>query len=123
MFLMRQFLVGIPRELSDAARVFGAGEFQTFWRVILPLSSPAVAVVAIFAAVSAWNEFLLPLLYLHEESKYPLAVGLAFFTSEHDVSYNLLMAAATLVVLPVVAVFVIAQRYFVEGVTVGGVKG
>jgi multiple sugar transport system permease protein len=122
-FLMRQFMMGIPRELSDAARVDGASEFQTFWRVILPLTRPAVAVVAIFAAVAAWNEFLLPLLYLHEESKYPLAIGLAFYTSEHDVAYNLLMAAATLVVLPVVAVFLLAQRVFVEGISVGGVKG
>jgi multiple sugar transport system permease protein len=122
-FLMRQFMLGIPRELSDAAKVDGASEFQTFWRVILPLTKPAVTVVAIFAAVAAWNEFLLPLLYLHEQSKYPLAVGLAFFTSEHDVSYNLLMAAATLVVLPVVIGFLFAQRFFIEGVTVGGVKG
>jgi multiple sugar transport system permease protein len=122
-FLMRQFMLSIPRELSDAARVDGATEFQTFWKVILPLTRPAVTVVGIFAAVAAWNEFLLPLLYLHEQSKYPLAVGLAFFTSEHDVSYNLLMAAATLVVLPVVAVFLLAQRFFIEGVTAGGVKG
>ena len=80
-------------------------------------------VVAIFAAVGAWNEFLLPLLYLQENSKYPLAVGLAFFTSEHDVAYNLLMAASVLVVLPVVVIFILGQRYFVEGITVGGVKG
>jgi len=122
-FLMRQFMLGIPRELSDAAKVDGASEFQTFWRVILPLTSPAITVVLIFAAVAAWNEFLLPLLYLHEQSKYPLAVGLAFFTSEHDVAYNLLMAASTLVVLPVVIIFLFTQRFFVEGISVGGVKG
>jgi multiple sugar transport system permease protein len=122
-FLMRQFMMGIPKELSDAARVDGAGEFQTFWKVILPLTRPAVTVVAILAAVAAWNEFLLPLLYLQDESKYPLAVGLAFFTSQHDVAYNLLMAASTLVVLPVVVIFVLGQRFFIEGITVGGVKG
>src|SRR3954469_9333273 len=122
-FLMRQFMLGIPKELSDAARVDGASEIQTFWKVILPLTKPAVVVVAIFAAVGAWNEFLLPLLYLQDNSKYPLAVGLAFFTSEHDVAYNLLMAAAVLVVLPVVVLFFLGQRYFVEGITVGGVKG
>ncbi len=122
-FLIRQFMLSIPHELSDAARVDGASEFQAFWKVILPLTKPAVTVVAIFAAVGAWNEFLLPLLYLHDQSKYPLAVGLAFFTGEHDVSYNLLMAATTLVVLPVVVIFIVAQRFFVEGVTVGGVKG
>lgn len=122
-FLMRQFMLTIPHELTDAAKVDGASEFQVFRLVILPLTRPAITVVAIFAAVYAWNEFLLPLLYLHEQSKYPLAVGLAFFTSEHDVAYNLLMAASTLVVLPVVIVFLFAQRFFVEGVTLGGVKG
>jgi len=122
-FLMRQFMLGIPRELSDAARVDGAGEIATFWKVILPLAKPAVVVVAIFSAVGAWNEFLLPLLYLQDSSKYPLAVGLAFYTSQHDVAYNLLMAASTLVVLPIIIVFIFAQRFFVEGITVGGVKG
>jgi multiple sugar transport system permease protein len=122
-FLMRQFMLGIPKELSDAARVDGANEIQTFWRVILPLTKPAIVVVATFAAVGAWNEFLLPLLYLQDDQKYPLAVGLAFYTSQHDVAYNLLMAAATLVVLPVVVIFLFAQRFFVEGITVGGVKG
>jgi multiple sugar transport system permease protein len=122
-FLMRQFMMGIPRELTDAAKVDGASELQTFWKVILPLTQPAVMVVAILAAVAAWNEFLLPLLYLQEESKYPLAVGLAFFTSQHDVAYNLLMAASTLIVLPVIVLFLLAQRFFVEGITVGGVKG
>jgi multiple sugar transport system permease protein len=122
-FLMRQFMMGIPRELSDAARVDGASEIQTFWHVILPLTKPAVTVIAILAAVAAWNEFLLPLLYLQESDKYTLAIGLAFFTSEHDVAYNLLMAASTLIVLPVVVVFILAQRFFIEGITVGGVKG
>jgi multiple sugar transport system permease protein len=122
-FLMRQFMLGIPRELSDAARVDGASELRTFWNVILPLTKPAVVVVAILAAVAAWNEFLLPLLYLQENDKYPLAVGLVFFTSEHDVAYNLLMAASTLIVLPVVILFIFAQRFFIEGITVGGVKG
>ena len=122
-FLMRQFMLGIPRELSDAARVDGASEIQTFWKVIMPLTKPAIVVVAIFAAVAAWNEFLLPLLYLQENNKYPLAIGLAFFTSEHDVAYNLLMAASTLIVLPIVIVFILAQRFFIEGITVGGVKG
>jgi multiple sugar transport system permease protein len=122
-FLMRQFMLSIPRELSDAARVDGAGELQTFWHVILPLTRPAVTVVALFAAVAAWNDFLGPLLYLHDEKTYTLAVGLQFFRATHDVSFNLLMAASTLVVIPVVIVFVFAQRFFIEGITVGGVKG
>ncbi|TMD29917.1 MAG: carbohydrate ABC transporter permease [Chloroflexi bacterium] len=122
-FLMRQFMMGIPRELSDASRVDGASELQTFWHVILPLTKPAVVVVAILAAVAAWNEFLLPLLYLQSNEKYPLAVGLAFYTQEHDVLYNLLMAASTLIVLPIVVMFLLFQRFFIEGITVGGVKG
>jgi len=122
-FLMRQFMLGIPRELSDASRVDGASELQTFWHVILPLTKPAVVVVAILAAVAAWNEFLLPLLYLQSNEKYPLAVGLAFYTQEHDVLYNLLMAASTLIVLPIVVMFLLFQRFFIEGITVGGVKG
>jgi multiple sugar transport system permease protein len=122
-FLMRQFMLGIPRELSDAARVDGAGEWQTFWKVILPLTRPAVTVIALFAAVAAWNDFLGPLLYLHDEKTYTLAVGLQFFRSTHDVSYNLLMAASTLVVVPIIVLFILAQRFFIEGITVGGVKG
>jgi multiple sugar transport system permease protein len=122
-FLMRQFMLGIPRELSDAARVDGANELQAFWHVILPLTKPALVVVAIFAAVAAWNEFLLPLLYLVDNDKFPLAVGLATFQTEHDVAFNLLMAASTLIVAPIVVLFLLAQRFFIEGITVGGVKG
>jgi multiple sugar transport system permease protein len=122
-FLLRQFMLGIPNELSDAARVDGANEFQIFYRVILPLTLPAVTVVAIFAAIGAWNEFLLPLIYVYDEEKYPLSIGLALFRSSHDVAFNLLMAAATLVVLPIVILFIFFQRFFIEGITVGGVKG
>jgi len=123
MFLIRQFLMGVPRELSDAARMDGAGEFSIFRLVILPLMRPAIAVVAIFAAVNAWNDFLTPLIYLSDESRYPLSIGLQFFKAEHTVSFTLLMAASTLVVLPVVVLFLVFQRFFVEGVTVGAIKG
>jgi multiple sugar transport system permease protein len=122
-FLIRQFMMQIPNEISDAARVDGAGEFQVFYRIILPLCKPAIAVVAIFAAVHAWNDFLGPLIYLQDESKYTLAIGLQFFRSLHDVEFSLLMAASTLIVLPIVAIFLLFQRFFVAGLTVGGVKG
>lgn len=122
-FLMRQFFLALPTEISEAARIDGANEFQTFLYVILPLARPAVAVVVIFAAVAAWGEFLAPLLYLQDETKYPLSIGLQFYRQEHDVAYNLLMAASTLIVIPVVALFIAFQRFFVEGVTVGSVKG
>jgi multiple sugar transport system permease protein len=123
MFLIRQFLMGIPKELSDAARMDGAGEGGIFASVILPLMKPAVAVVAIFAAVNAWNDFLSPLIYLHTELLYPLSIGLQFYKAEHNVAFNLLMAASTLVVLPVIALFLLFQRFFIEGVTVGAIKG
>lgn len=122
-FLMRQFLLGLPQELSDAAFIDGANELQIFRKIILPLMKPSIAVVAIFAGVNAWNDFLTPLLYLHEESLYPLSIGLQFFRSEHNVAYSLLMAASTLVVFPVIVIFLSFQRFFVEGATVGSLKG
>lgn len=121
-FLMRQFLLQIPAEISDAARLDGANELQIVYQVILPLAKPAIAVVAIFAAISAWNDFLGPLLYLQDESKYTLSIGLTFFRSQHDVQFNLLMAASSLVVLPVVIIFLAFQRSFIDGLTVGSIK-
>ena len=123
LFLVRQFLMGLPKELSDAATMDGASEFQVFLRVIIPLAKPAIAVVAIFAAVNAWNEFLTPLIYLSSEHTYPLAIGLQFFRQTHNVAFNLLMAASTMVVVPVIILFLLFQRFFVEGVTLGSVKG
>jgi multiple sugar transport system permease protein len=122
-FLMRQYFLGLPKEISEQARIDGANELRVFYRIILPLAKPAVAVVVIFAAVQAWGEFLTPLLFLQDESKYPLSIGLQFYRQEHDVAYNLLMAASTLIVLPVIAVFLAFQRFFIQGVTVGAVKG
>ncbi len=123
MFLIRQFLMGVPKELSDAARIDGANEFSIFRLIIVPIMRPAIAVVAIFAAVNAWNDFLTPLIYLSDETRYPLAIGLQFYRAEHSISFALLMAASTLVVLPVIVLFLIFQRFFVEGVTVGAIKG
>ena len=123
LFLLRQFLMGVSKDISDSARIDGAGEWLIFARIIMPLMKPALAVVAIFAAVGAWNDFLGPLIYLQTENRYPLSIGLQFFRSERDIAYSLLMAASTLVVLPVVAVFIAFQRCFVEGITVGAIKG
>lgn len=123
-FLMRQFMMQIPRDLSDAARMDGANEFQIFWQVILPLCKPALGVIAIFAGLHAWNDFLGPLLFLLKEDVYTLSIGLTFFqsTSTYDVRFNLLMAASTLIVLPVVLIFFIFQRAFVSGLTIGSLK-
>lgn len=122
-FLMRQFYLSLPNEISEAARIDGANEFQVFLHIIMPLAKPAIAAVVIFAAVQAWGEFLTPLLFLQDETKYPLSIGLQFYRQSHDVAYNLLMAASTLIVVPIVALFIAFQRFFIQGVTAGSVKG
>jgi multiple sugar transport system permease protein len=122
-FMIRQFLFSIPKEISDAGFIDGANEFQIFWRLIVPLMKPAVAVVAIFTALASWNDFMGPLIYIQNEELYPLSIGLQFFRTQHEVQYSMLMAASTLVALPVVVIFLCFQRFFVEGITIGAVKG
>lgn len=123
-FLLRQFFLQIPQEISDAARLDGASELRILFQVIMPQSWAALSAVSLFAALHAWNDFLGPLLYLQTPDKYTLSVGLTFFSSQstYDIKFNLLMAASTLVILPVVLLFLSFQRAFVEGVTVGGFK-
>ena len=118
-FLLRQFMLQIPTDLSEAARLDGANEFQIMYRVILPLTRPALVVVALLAGVGAWNDFLGPLIYLQNEKLYTLSLGLQFFKTMHGIQFNLLMAASCLVVLPVVVVFLFFQRFFLEGITLG----
>ncbi|MDR2535300.1 MAG: carbohydrate ABC transporter permease [Treponema sp.] len=122
-FMMRQYLMTIPKEISDAGFIDGATEFQIFYKLVLPLMKPVIAVVAIFTALGSWNDFLGPLIYLQNQKLYTLSIGLQFFRSQHEVEYTLLMAASTLVALPVVIIFLCFQRFFVEGITIGAVKG
>jgi multiple sugar transport system permease protein len=122
-FMMRQYLLSIPLEISDAGFIDGANELQIFLRLILPIMKPVIAVVAIFTALAAWSDFMGPLLYLQREELYPLSIGLQFFRSEHRIAYSQLMAASTLVALPVVIIFLCFQRFFVEGITIGAIKG
>jgi multiple sugar transport system permease protein len=122
-FMMRQYLMTIPKELSEAGFIDGANEFEIFVKLILPLMKPVIAVVAIFTALGAWNDFLGPLIYLQNQQMYTLSIGLQFFRSQHEVEYSLLMAASTLVALPVVVIFLCFQKFFVEGITIGAVKG
>jgi multiple sugar transport system permease protein len=123
-FLLRQFFMSIPQELSDAARVDGASEFQIMMKVIVPLAKPAIAAVALFNFLYNWNDFFGPLLYLGNEPRlWTLAIGLAQFRQLHQVEWNLMMAASVLFMLPVIVLFFLAQRVFVEGVTLTGVKG
>jgi ABC-type glycerol-3-phosphate transport system permease component len=121
-FLLRQFLMQIPPDLEDAARIDGANLGQILWYIMLPLARPAMATVAIFSFQFAWNDFLAPLIYLQDQSKYTLMLGLSFFRSSFQVNWAYLMAASLTVALPVIVLFFLAQREFIEGITLGGVK-
>jgi len=123
-FLLRQFFLTIPEELSDAARVDGASEFQIMTRVIVPLAKPAIAAVALFNFLYNWNDLFAPLLFVGTNQKlWTLTIALSEFTQRHGTEWNLTMAAAILFMLPVIVLFFLAQRVFVEGVTLTGVKG
>ena len=121
-FLLRQFFLTLPPELEDAARVDGANTLQTIWHIILPASRPAMATVAIFSFQATWNDFLPPLIYLHDQAKYTISLGLSFFRSTYDVRWGYLMAASLVTMLPVVIVFFLAQRLFIQGITLTGLK-
>jgi multiple sugar transport system permease protein len=122
-FLLRQFYMTIPRDYDEPAVVDGASYFQIFFRVILPLSRSAVIVVALFSFLGYWNDFFYPLIYLKSDSLFTLALGLQMFQGVYTSQWDLLMAASTVVVLPCVIVFLIGQKYFLEGISLSGVKG
>lgn len=123
-FLLRQFFRTIPKELSEAARIDGCSEFRIFLQIIIPLAKPAITVVALFQFLSTWNDFLGPLIYLTDQKDYTLALGLQFFQSQQGgTQWHYLMAASTLVVAPIILLFFLAQRVFIEGVSMSGLKG
>jgi multiple sugar transport system permease protein len=122
-FLLRQFYTTIPRELEDAARIDGASIPQIWARIMLPLVGPALAAVAIFTFRSTWNDFMGPLIYLNDPNLRTMALALWSFRQESGVEWNLLMAASTLMTIPMVVVFFCFQRYFTQGITLTGIKG
>lgn len=124
-FMLRQFMRGIPMELSEAAKIDGAGEFRTWWNIIMPLSKPGLATVAIFTFNGAWQSFMGPLLYLQSEPKYTIQLGLKQFEAAAGgaPAWHWLMAASLIVVLPVLVVYISFQQYFIEGVSFTGLKG
>ena len=122
-FLLRQFFLSIPYELDESAYIDGATPFQVYWRIILPLSKPALAVVGVFTFLGVWNDYLGPLIYLNDSDKYTLAMGLASFQGTYTAQWGYLMAAAAVVLLPIVILFAFAQKYFVEGIALTGLKG
>jgi multiple sugar transport system permease protein len=122
-FLMRQFMLDIPDELLDAARVDGAGEFRTFFRIVLPQTRPALATLGILTFLGSWNNFLWPLVAVQSADKYTLPVALALYsTGQNTVQYGLLVAGATVIVLPILIVFLALQRHIVQGISTTGLK-
>jgi multiple sugar transport system permease protein len=125
-FLLRQYYMTIPLELDEAAKMDGAGYFQIFWHIILPLAKPALGAVAVFEFMSSWRDFLGPLVYLSSDKNYTVPIGLAAFRNDYFTSWNLYMAAAAVAMIVPLFVFFIAQRYFISGVALtgsGGTKG
>jgi multiple sugar transport system permease protein len=122
-FLIRQFMRGIPRDLSDAARIDGANEIRVYWSIVMPLCKPVLAAIAIFSFIATWNDFFNPLVFIQTDAKKTLALGLAGFTTQYGTDVTALLAATAVGVLPPILLFGFAQRYFVEGVTFTGSKG
>jgi multiple sugar transport system permease protein len=122
-FLMRQYFLGLPDELIQAARVDGAGEFRIFWNVMLPLCGPALATLSILTFLGSWNNFIWPLVVAQTEDRYTLPVALALYSvGQNATQYGVLLAGAVVVVLPVIAIFLALQRYFVQGIAMTGIK-
>lgn len=124
-FLMRQFYITIPRELEESAMIDGATIYQTWWYIMLPLSGPVLATIAVFTFVATYNDFFTPLIYLNDESKRTIAVALTYFQGSPRIGpqMHLLMAAVTMSIVPPIILFILAQRYFVRGIAMTGIKG
>ena len=122
-FLLKQFIQTLPTELIDSGRVDGASEWQIFSRIIIPIAKPGLAVLGIFTFVGHWNDFMWPLVVLKDSQKYTIQLGLSAFRFEYTTAYGPMMAGATLAALPMVIIFLLLQRYFLEGLTVGALKG
>ena len=122
-FMLRQFFLTLPKELEDAAKIDGCSYLGIFWRIILPLSKPALATLTTFTFMGAWMNFMWPLIVINTEEKFTLPVGLAYFQSLHHTDWTLLMAASVMMILPILLVFIFNQRFFVEGIKLTGIKG
>lgn len=122
-FLLRQFFLTLPYELDDAARIDGCSTWGILYRILLPLCKPALAAVAIFAFIRNWNSFLYPLIYLNDLDKYTLQLGLNMYRGQYYSEFHLMMAVSLMVLVPVIAVFFVAQKYFIQGIALTGIKG
>jgi multiple sugar transport system permease protein len=121
-FLLRQFFLGIPRDLDEAAKIDGAGNIWIFSRIIVPLAKPAVMVICLFIFLGCWNDFFGPLIYLNSANKYTLALGLLQFRGDYSTRWNWLMAASTIVVIPCIIMYIFTQRRLIEGIALTGLK-
>jgi putative chitobiose transport system permease protein len=121
-FLMRQAFLVVPKDLEDAARMDGAGEWFIFWRVMVPLTRPALGTLALFSFVSHWNSFMWPLVILEDKTKYPLSVGLAHMAQAFDSNFRLVAAGSVLSMMPILLMFLAMQKQFIRGITAGAVK-
>jgi multiple sugar transport system permease protein len=122
-FLMRQFFMSIPDELCEAARIDGMSEYGIWWRIMLPLSMPALSTLTIFTFVTTWNDFLGPLIYLTKTELKTIQIGIRMFITQYTQEYGLIMAASVVSLIPVLLVFLALQRFFVEGIASTGLKG
>jgi len=122
-FMLRQFFMTLPRDLEDAAKIDGCSLLGIYWRIILPLSKPALATLATFTFMGSWMNFMWPLIVLNSQEKYTLPVLLSYFQSQYHTDYAMLMAASAMYVLPIIVVFLFCQRFFVEGIKLSGIKG
>ncbi len=122
-FLLRQFFRGIPNELTEAARLDGASEWHNYRHIVLPLAKPALWTVGLFAFIGAWNDYLGPLIYLFDDRKYTLSLGLAMFRGQYSAAWGQMMAVSVVVTLPLIILFFFTQRTFVRGITMTGMKG
>ncbi len=122
-FMLRQFFLTLPKDLEDAAKIDGCSYFGIFWRILLPLSKPALATLTTFTFMGNWMSFMWPLIVLNSHEKFTLPVGLAYFQSLHNTDWTLLMAGSLMMILPILLLFIFNQRYFVEGIKLSGIKG
>lgn len=122
-FLLRQFFMNLPKDLEDAARIDGAGEFRIYAKIVLPLVVPGILTVGLFRFMNSWNDFLGPLLYLNDDHMYTLSIGLQMFTTQYNTQWALLMAASLMISLPVIVIYFFVQKKFIEGITFSGIKG
>lgn len=122
-FMLRQFFLTIPQDLQDAARIDGCNELMIWWRVVLPLSKPALATVGLFAFLGSWNDFMGPLIYIYDERLYTMSLGLAMFQGQYGTEYGQLMAVSTILTIPIIILFFFTQRTFIQGIKLTGQTG